>query len=126
MPTLAGRIELRDVRFAYATGEPGGHRGVWLTVAPGETVALVGQTGAGKSTIVKLIARFYDVTGGAVLVDGVDVRTFDLTEYRQRLGVVPQEAYLFSGTVAGRSRTRGRPPPTPRSRRRRGRWARTR
>ncbi len=71
-----------------------------FTVTPGETVALVGQTGAGKSTIVKLMARFYDVTGGAVLVDGVDVRTYDLTEYRQRLGVVPQEAYLFSGTVA--------------------------
>ncbi len=68
--------------------------------APGETVALVGQTGAGKSTIVKLIARFYDVTGGAVLIDGVDVRAYDLTSYRHRLGVVPQESYLFSGTVA--------------------------
>jgi ATP-binding cassette subfamily B protein len=109
---LTGLIELRDVRFAYATGSElsGGAAapskageaiaGVSFTVTPGETVALVGQTGAGKSTIVKLIARFYDVTGGAVLVDGVDVRTYDLTEYRQRLGVVPQEAYLFSGTVA--------------------------
>ncbi len=107
---LTGLIELRDVRFGYATGSElsGGEaaaageaiRGVSFTVVPGETVALVGQTGAGKSTIVKLIARFYDVTGGAVLVDGVDVRTYDLTEYRQRLGVVPQEAYLFSGTVA--------------------------
>jgi ATP-binding cassette subfamily B protein len=107
---LSGLIELRDVRFGYATGSElsGGEaaaageaiRGVSFTVAPGETVALVGQTGAGKSTIVKLIARFYDVTGGAVLVDGVDVRTYDLTEYRQRLGVVPQEAYLFSGTIA--------------------------
>ena len=71
-----------------------------FTVSPGETVALVGQTGAGKSTIVKLIARFYDVTSGAVLVDGVDVRSYDLTAFRHRLGVVPQEAYLFSGTVA--------------------------
>ena len=107
---LTGLIELRDVRFGYATGSElsGGEaaaageaiRGVSFTVVPGETVALVGQTGAGKSTIVKLIARFYDVTGGAVLVDGVDVRTYDLTEYRQRLGVVPQEAYLFSGSVA--------------------------
>jgi ATP-binding cassette subfamily B protein len=107
---LTGLIELRDVRFGYATGSElsGGEaaaageaiRGVSFTVVPGETVALVGQTGAGKSTIVKLIARFYDVTGGAVLVDGVDVRTYGLTEYRQRLGVVPQEAYLFSGTVA--------------------------
>ncbi|MGD0703914.1 MAG: ABC transporter ATP-binding protein [Trebonia sp.] len=107
---LTGLIELRDVRFAYATGsELSGAEaakageaigGVTFTVTPGETVALVGQTGAGKSTIVKLIARFYDVTGGAVLVDGVDVRTYDLTQYRQRLGVVPQEAYLFNGTVA--------------------------
>jgi ATP-binding cassette subfamily B protein len=112
---LTGLIELRDVHFAYATGselsgggsaapgaKPAGEAisGVSFTVTPGETVALVGQTGAGKSTIVKLMARFYDVTGGAVLVDGVDVRNYDLTEYRQRLGVVPQEAYLFSGTVA--------------------------
>jgi ATP-binding cassette, subfamily B, bacterial len=96
---LSGRIELRDVRFCYGTG-PDVLSGVSFTVAPGETVALVGQTGAGKSTIVKLIARFYDVTGGAVLVDGVDVRAYDLTAYRHRLGVVPQESYLFSGTVA--------------------------
>ena len=111
---LTGLIELRDVHFAYSTGSElsagaapasagkAGEAiaGVSFTVTPGETVALVGQTGAGKSTIVKLMARFYDVTGGAVLVDGVDVRSYDLTEFRQRLGVVPQEAYLFSGTVA--------------------------
>jgi ATP-binding cassette, subfamily B, bacterial len=112
---LDGLIELRDVRFSYGTGPSlsgpadaaeapakAGEAiaGVSFTVTPGETVALVGQTGAGKSTIVKLIARFYDVTSGAVLVDGVDVRDYDLTEFRHRLGVVPQEAYLFSGTVA--------------------------
>ena len=97
---LSGRIELRDVRFCYGTAARTRLSGVSFTVAPGETVALVGQTGAGKSTIVKLIARFYDVTGGAVLVDGVDVRWYDLTAYRHRLGVVPQESYLFSGTVA--------------------------
>jgi ATP-binding cassette subfamily B protein len=109
---LTGRIELRDVRFAYGAGSTldgvdvdaktsaEAIAGVSFTITPGETVALVGQTGAGKSTIVKLMARFYDVTGGAVLVDGVDVRSYDLTEFRQRLGVVPQEAYLFSGTVA--------------------------
>jgi ATP-binding cassette subfamily B protein len=112
---LAGLIELRDVRFAYKGGSALSNygenvaaeaapreaiSGVSFTITPGETVALVGQTGAGKSTIVKLIARFYDVTSGAVLVDGVDVRSYDLTEYRHRLGVVPQEAYLFNGTVA--------------------------
>jgi ATP-binding cassette subfamily B protein len=109
---LAGEIELRDVRFAYGTGsafdgadvdaKTSGEAiaGVSFTITPGETVALVGQTGAGKSTIVKLMARFYDVTSGAVLVDGVDVRRYDLNEFRHRLGVVPQEAYLFSGSVA--------------------------
>jgi ATP-binding cassette, subfamily B, bacterial len=109
---FTGRIELRDVRFAYRTGSTfdgadvdattanQAIAGVSFTITPGETVALVGQTGAGKSTIVKLMARFYDVTSGAVLVDGVDVRKYDLAEFRHRLGVVPQEAYLFSGTVA--------------------------
>ena len=115
---LDGLIELRDVRFSYGAGPSlsgpsyaadaaeapskvgEAIAGVSFTVTPGETVALVGQTGAGKSTVVKLIARFYDVTSGSVLVDGVDVRDYDLTEFRHRLGVVPQEAYLFSGTVA--------------------------
>ena len=66
---------------------------------PGETVALVGQTGAGKSTMVKLVARYYDVTSGSVLIDGTDVRELDLAGYRQQLGVVPQEPYLFPGTI---------------------------
>jgi len=101
---LDGRIELRDVDFSYGAAS-GGHSeanalsGISLTVAPGETVALVGQTGAGKSTLVKLIARFYDATGGQVLVDGTDVRDYDLASYRHQLGVVPQESYLFAGTV---------------------------
>ena len=96
---LRGRIELRDVDFGYAGSEANALNGISLTIKPGETVALVGQTGAGKSTLVKLIARFYDVTGGAVLVDGTDVRDFDLAGYRHQLGVVPQESYLFAGTV---------------------------
>jgi len=96
---LDGRIELRDVRFGYEHAGRDAIDGVSLVIEPGETVAMVGQTGAGKSTLVKLIARFYDVTGGAVLVDGVDVRSYDLASYRHRLGVVPQEAYLFAGTV---------------------------
>ena len=96
---LRGRIELREVDFGYAGSEVNAIDGVSLTIEPGETVALVGQTGAGKSTLVKLVARFYDVTGGAVLVDGTDVRDYDLASYRHRLGVVPQESYLFAGTV---------------------------
>ncbi|RJQ76026.1 ABC transporter ATP-binding protein [Pseudonocardiaceae bacterium YIM PH 21723] len=98
--TLDGAVELREVSFRYpGTDRPALDR-VSLTVAPGETVALVGSTGAGKSTLVKLIARFYDVTGGQVLVDGVDVREYDLDQYRGRLGTVPQEAHLFSGDIA--------------------------
>jgi ATP-binding cassette subfamily B protein len=96
---LRGRIELRDVDFGYTRSEANALNGISLTVKPGETVALVGQTGAGKSTLVKLIARFYDVTRGAVLVDGTDIRDFDLADYRHQLGVVPQESYLFAGTV---------------------------
>ena len=87
------------MHFSYTAGGPEALAGVDLVVAPGETVALVGETGAGKSTLVKLVARFYDVTAGSVLVDGVDVRDYDLASYRHRLGVVPQEAHLFAGTV---------------------------
>lgn len=94
-----GRIELRDVRFRYPGEGLDALSGVSLQVAPGERIALVGQTGAGKSTLVKLVARFYDVTAGAVLVDGVDVRDCDLASHRQRLGVVPQEPHLFAGPV---------------------------
>ncbi|MBO0824933.1 MAG: ABC transporter ATP-binding protein, partial [Actinobacteria bacterium] len=96
---LRGAIELRDVHFGYAGQRTEAIGGVSLSIKPGETVALVGQTGAGKSTLVKLIARFYDVTSGSVLIDGTDVRAFDLPAYRQQLGVVPQEPYLFAGTV---------------------------
>ncbi len=96
---LEGRIELRDVDFSYGGTEANALAGISLAIEPGETVALVGQTGAGKSTLVKLIARFYDATGGQVLVDGTDVRDYDLASYRHQLGVVPQESYLFAGTV---------------------------
>jgi ATP-binding cassette subfamily B protein len=96
---LRGRIELRDVDFSYSGSDGNAVSGINLTIEPGETVALVGQTGAGKSTLVKLIARFYDVTGGQVLADGIDVRDYDLAGYRHRLGIVPQESYLFAGTI---------------------------
>jgi ATP-binding cassette, subfamily B, bacterial len=96
---LRGAIELRDVHFGYPGQRTEAIGGVSLSIAPGETVALVGQTGAGKSTLVKLVARFYDVTSGSVRIDGTDVRDYDLPAYRQQLGVVPQEPYLFAGTV---------------------------
>jgi len=96
---LCGQIEFRDVYFRYPGQPADALCGVNLTVAPGETVALVGQTGAGKSTMVKLVARYYDVTSGSLLVDGLDVRELDLASYRRQLGVVPQEPYLFPGTI---------------------------
>jgi len=96
---LRGLVELRDVCFRYRPDGEDVISGASLTAAPGQTVALVGQTGAGKSTLVKLIARFYDPAAGSVAVDGTDIRRYDLTGYRHRLGVVPQEAYLFPGTV---------------------------
>ncbi|MFE5658067.1 ABC transporter ATP-binding protein [Streptomyces sp. NPDC056517] len=98
--SLRGEIEFDDVSFHYAGGrERDVLHGVRLRVAPGETVALVGTTGAGKSTVVKLLARFYDPVAGAVRVDGHDLRELDLTGYRRRLGIVPQEPHLFGVTV---------------------------
>lgn len=97
---LRGEVELRDVTFSYAGAPAPALDGVSLHVAPGETVALVGTTGAGKSTLVKLVARFYDPSSGAVEVDGVDVRRFALPDFRHRLGIVPQEPHLFTGDVA--------------------------
>jgi ATP-binding cassette, subfamily B, bacterial len=109
---LRGEVELREVSFSYPASVTPALDGVSLRVAPGETVALVGATGAGKSTLVKLLARFYDAGAGAVLVDGVDVRRFALSEYRQRLGVVPQEPHLFTGDLAANI-AYGRPDATP-------------
>ena len=96
---LRGRVEFRDVDFRYANAGSNALSGINLIVEPGETVALVGPTGAGKSTVVKLVARFYDPSAGAVLADGTDLRDMDLAGYRHQLGVVPQESYLFAGTV---------------------------
>jgi ATP-binding cassette subfamily B protein len=94
-----GNVQLQNVRFAYSTDAPEALRGVDLEITPGESVALVGTTGAGKSTFVKLVARFYDPTGGSVRVDGVDLRDVDLHAYRRHIGYVPQEPFLFSGTI---------------------------
>ncbi|UZI31121.1 ABC transporter ATP-binding protein [Streptomyces sp. CA-278952] len=96
--SLRGEIAFEDVSFAYGSDEEA-LSGVDLRIPAGQTVAFVGETGAGKSTLVKLVARYYDPTGGRVTADGADLRTLDMTAYRHRLGVVPQEAYLFAGTV---------------------------
>ncbi|MGW0705221.1 ABC transporter ATP-binding protein [Streptomyces sp. NPDC002643] len=99
--SLRGDLAFEDVDFAYGADLDGevALSGVSLAIPAGQTVAFVGETGAGKSTLVKLVARFYDPTSGRVTVDGSDLRDLDLTSYRHRLGVVPQEAYLFQGTI---------------------------
>jgi ABC-type multidrug transport system fused ATPase/permease subunit len=96
---LEGRVELDDVRFGYGTG-PDVLHGLDLVAEPGMTVALVGHTGAGKSTIVKLLARFYDPRSGAVRIDGHDVRDVQAATLRRQLGIVPQESFLFAGSIA--------------------------
>jgi len=96
---FSGGIRFEGVRFAYADTTGEALRGVDLEIRAGEVVALVGETGAGKSTIVKLVARFHDPTAGRVLVDGIPLTDIDLSGFRHRLGYVPQEPFLFSGTV---------------------------
>jgi ATP-binding cassette subfamily B multidrug efflux pump len=96
---IAGRVELDQARFSYNPGEPV-LKGVSFHVEPGRTLAVVGHTGAGKSTLANLLLRFYDVDSGAVLVDGVDVRRWDLARLRRAIGMVLQDVYLFSGTIA--------------------------
>ena len=96
---VRGEVRLEAVHFTYPNTTTEALAGVDLTVAPGETVALVGETGAGKSTVVKLVARFYDPTAGRVLVDGIPLTEIDLGSYRRQLGYVPQEPFLFAGTI---------------------------
>jgi ATP-binding cassette, subfamily B, bacterial len=99
VPTLKGHIHFDDLHFRYTDKEPIlTHFN--LLIQPGETLALVGHTGAGKSSIAKLIARFYEFQEGRLLIDGHDIRTFDLAQYRKQLGIVSQVPFLFSGTVA--------------------------
>jgi ABC-type multidrug transport system fused ATPase/permease subunit len=107
VPRLAGRIEFRAVDFQYTRQEQV-LRNFDLTIAAGETVALVGHTGAGKSSLGKLVARFYEFQAGQLLIDGRDIRTFDLAGYRRQLGIVPQIPFLFAGSVADNIRY-GRP-----------------
>src|SRR5436305_11438248 len=101
LPRVAGEIRFDDVSFAYGSGDDAvlALRAVDLVIPPGMTVALAGATGAGKSTFVKLVARFHDPTSGRVLVDGHDLRSVTERSLRSQLGMVPQEGFLFSGTV---------------------------
>jgi ABC-type multidrug transport system fused ATPase/permease subunit len=101
LPQLRGEIEFDGVSFRYGSEDDGGFalHDVDLHVPPGQTIALVGATGAGKSTLVKLVARFYDPVEGAVRIDGHDLRSVTQKSLRAQLGIVPQEGFLFSGTV---------------------------
>jgi ATP-binding cassette subfamily B protein/subfamily B ATP-binding cassette protein MsbA len=95
---VRGQVEFREVSFAYRSGLPVLHD-LSLIAEAGQTVALVGPTGAGKSTVVNLLPRFYDVTGGAILVDGRDIREVTLASLRRQIGIVSQEPFLFNGTI---------------------------
>ncbi|WP_210544738.1 ABC transporter ATP-binding protein [Rhodoferax sp. PAMC 29310] len=98
LDTVKGSIELTDVSFRYGNREV--NRGVNLSIAPGEMIGLVGHSGSGKSTLVNLICRFYDVSEGSIKVDGVDVRSYAVADYRRNIGLVLQEPFLFFGTIA--------------------------
>ncbi len=95
-----GTVEFRDVEFRYPGAEDPVLSGISFAAGPGEVTAIVGSTGSGKSTLINLIPRFYDVTAGSVLVDGLDVREMPLRDLWSRIGLVPQKAFLFSGTIA--------------------------
>jgi len=110
LPRVAGRVEFRDVWFGYEPGQVV-LKGINLRAEPGETIALVGPTGAGKTSIINLLARFYDPQQGQVLVDGVDLRTVTQRSWRSQLGIVLQDTFLFSGTIRDNIRY-GRPDAT--------------
>ena len=110
LPPIEGRVVLDDVQFNYKEDEPV-LQGVTISAEPGERIALVGETGAGKSTVIRLIARFFDVTGGAVRIDGHDVRDVTQASLRAQLGIVLQDTFLFDGTIRDNIRY-GRPDAT--------------
>lgn len=110
LPPVAGRVEFRDVVFGYHPGQPVLH-GLNLRAEPGQTIALVGPTGAGKTSVINLLARFYDPQQGAIYVDGHDLRDVTLRSWRRQLGMVLQDSFLFTGTVLDNIRY-GRPDAT--------------
>jgi ATP-binding cassette, subfamily B, bacterial len=99
LPAITGQVQYRDISFSYAPDRPVLQH-LNLDVKPGEMVALVGPSGAGKSTIASLLMRFYDVQGGAITIDGIDIRDVTLASLRRQIGTVPQDTILFSATVA--------------------------
>ena len=103
-PSRHGCIDFRDVEFRYPGAEHPVLSGISFSAGPGETTAIVGSTGSGKSTLINLIPRFYDVTAGSVLVDGVDVRDMSQEDLWSKIGFIPQRAFLFSGTIASNVR----------------------
>jgi ATP-binding cassette subfamily B protein len=98
LPELAGRVEFQDAFFGYDPGKPV-LKGVDLVVEPGEMIGLVGKSGVGKSTLINLICRFYDVDRGALLIDGTDIRRVKLEDLRGQIGMVAQESFLFNGSI---------------------------
>jgi ATP-binding cassette subfamily B protein len=96
---FAGRIEFRDVGFRYPDAQEDVLCGITFTAEPGQTTAIIGSTGCGKSTVINLIPRFFDVTGGAIYVDGVDIRQVRQSDLRDKIGYIPQKGMLFSGTI---------------------------
>lgn len=98
LSAITGHIELRNVGFRYGTRSV--TRDISLVIEPGEMIGLVGHSGSGKSTLINLICRFYDVTEGTILIDGVDIRSLPIAEYRKHIGLVLQEPFLFFGTIA--------------------------
>ena len=112
LPPFTQAIEFRDVRFAYAGAEAATLHGVSFSVRAGQTLAIVGRSGAGKTTLVNLVPRFYDVTGGAIAIDGRDVRDVTLASLRAQIGIVTQETVLFDDTIAANI-AYGRPAATP-------------
>jgi ABC-type multidrug transport system fused ATPase/permease subunit len=100
LPPIRGKVEFKGVSFRYREDSPEVLHGIDLTIQPGETVALVGPTGAGKTTIANLVGRFYDVSQGTVLIDDLDVREVTQTSLRRQIGTVPQDPFLFSRSIA--------------------------